>query len=52
MIKLLIGLLAILAICFAVGVWRKPRHAPTRLIDGQPKLRNLRERSKIVERFA
>jgi hypothetical protein len=52
MIKFLIGLLALLAICFAVGVWRKQRHALPRAIDGQPKPRNLKERSKIVERLA
>jgi hypothetical protein len=29
MVKLLIGLLTLLAVWYAVGVWRKPRHAPT-----------------------
>jgi hypothetical protein len=37
MIKLLIGLLALLAICFAVGVSRKLRHAPAGQQPRNPK---------------
>jgi hypothetical protein len=45
MMKLLIGLLALLAICVAVGVWRKVRGGPLLPppTDGEQGPRNLKE---------